>query len=70
MIREDTDTAVIYGVGYYVKSHECQYISNYLYENSNFFKVYTKLKFFSRRLHNVHTDLSKNKNFYPLTGSS
>lgn len=25
MVREDTDITVIYGTGYYVKSHECQY---------------------------------------------
>lgn len=24
-VREDTGITVIYGIGYYVKSHECQY---------------------------------------------
>jgi hypothetical protein len=69
MVREDTVITVIYGIGYNVKSHECQYTNNYLLESSNFFKVYTKLKSFSQRLHNVHSDLSKNNNSYHIADS-
>jgi len=30
MVREDTDITIIYGIGYYVRSHECQYTNNIL----------------------------------------